>query len=166
MCQLLPTCRLRFHMTGIRSKSAGGAPCLASAAGTTARHEQANKTTTRPPSWRHATQGTKRARALSAMSVRSVWMSTPSQGKKFRTLPFFLPFTVFKIAADLAHRLVRAGLLAAIMIAAVAAALTRYIDGFNRACAFSRGFNNGFDRYRCDLVLRVQDGPQFRLPLP
>jgi hypothetical protein len=52
-------------------KSAGRAPCLASAAGTTARHEQANKTTTRPPSRRHATQGTKRARALSAMSVRS-----------------------------------------------------------------------------------------------
>jgi len=69
--------------------------------------------------------------------------------------------------ADWLGRLVRAGVVFAIIVAGVVAML-RSIEA-SKECrgAFSGGFSNGFDRYRCELKVRViEDGPELTLTLP
>ena len=63
-------------------------------------------------------------------------------------------------------RLVRLGILAALIVAAIAATLET--TTISRECggAFSREFDSGFDRYRCDLVIRfIRNGYRLELPL-
>ena len=67
---------------------------------------------------------------------------------------------------DLVLRLVRAGILTALIVTAVAAMLET--TTISRECggAFSREFDSSFDRYRCDLVIRfIRSGYQLELPL-
>jgi len=66
--------------------------------------------------------------------------------------------------ADRIARLVRAGVLFALLIAGVLALHSFQVSRECRA-AFSRGFSNGFAVYHCDLKIRIKDGPEFRLPL-
>jgi hypothetical protein len=69
--------------------------------------------------------------------------------------------------ADLLHRLVRAGVLTAIVVAGVVTALES--ARVSRDChgAFSRAFSAAFDRYRCELVVRPgNSGREIRIPLP
>jgi hypothetical protein len=69
--------------------------------------------------------------------------------------------------ADLLRRLVRAGLLFAIVVAGVVAMLRSFEASKECRGAFSAGFSNGFDRYRCNLKLRlIENGPEFTLSLP
>jgi hypothetical protein len=61
---------------------------------------------------------------------------------------------------------IRAGLVCAF---ALALALTTIQLDVSRNCrgGFSRGFSNGFDVYRCELVVRkIGTNSQFRIPLP
>ncbi len=55
--------------------------------------------------------------------------------------------------ADLLRRLVVAGVLIAIVVAGVAAALDTLRIARQCGGAFSRAFNAGFDRYHCELVI-------------
>ena len=69
--------------------------------------------------------------------------------------------------ADFLRRLVLVGLLLAIVVAGVIAALETF--KISRECggAFSQGFSAGFDRYRCQLVIRTTKGRyQIKIPLP
>jgi hypothetical protein len=69
--------------------------------------------------------------------------------------------------ADFLRRLVVAGLLVAIVVVGVIAALDTM--RISRQCggAFSRAFNAGFDRYHCELVIRtIKGGYQIKIPLP
>ena len=69
--------------------------------------------------------------------------------------------------ADFLRRLVVRGLLVAIVVAGVIAALDTL--RISRECggAFSRGFSAGFDRYHCELVIRAtKGGYQIKIPLP
>jgi hypothetical protein len=69
--------------------------------------------------------------------------------------------------ADWLCRLARAGLLFAIIIAGVIAMLHSFEASEECRGAFSRGFSDDFDRYRCDLSLRIiENGPELTLPLP
>ena len=68
--------------------------------------------------------------------------------------------------ADLVLRFVRVGILTALIVAAIAAMLQT--TTISRECGgnFSREFDSGFDRYRCDLVIRfIRDGYRLELPL-
>ena len=61
-------------------------------------------------------------------------------------------------------RLVRAGLVCAIIAVGLVA-----LHGFeiSKEChgAFDRAFSGGFDRYNCDLKIRIKNGPEFTLPV-
>ena len=61
-------------------------------------------------------------------------------------------------ARRLPPRLVLVGLLLAIVVAGVIAALETF--KISRECggAFSQGFSAGFDRYHCQLVIRTTQG--------
>lgn len=68
---------------------------------------------------------------------------------------------------DFLRRLVVAGLLVAIVVVGVIAALDTL--RISRECggAFSRGFGAGFDRYNCELLIRAtKGGYQIKMPLP
>ena len=68
---------------------------------------------------------------------------------------------------DWLRRLVRAGLLFAIVVAGVVAMLHSFEASKECRGAFSGGFSNGYDRYRCGLKLRIiEDGPELTLTLP
>jgi hypothetical protein len=67
--------------------------------------------------------------------------------------------------ADWITRLVRAGVFFALVIAGVWA-LHSFEASQECQGAFSRGFSNGFDLYRCDLKIRIENGPGLTLPLP
>jgi hypothetical protein len=61
----------------------------------------------------------------------------------------------------------RAGLLFAIIVAGATAMLHSLEVSKECRGAFSGGFSNGFDRYRCELKLSVnEDGPELTLRLP
>jgi len=69
--------------------------------------------------------------------------------------------------SDWLGRLVRAGLPCAIVIAGVVAMLKSFETSKECQGAFSSGFSNGFDRYHCELKLRViENGPELILTLP
>jgi hypothetical protein len=68
--------------------------------------------------------------------------------------------------ADFLRRLVLVGLLLAIVVAGVIAALETF--KISRECggAFSQGFSAGFDRSHCQLVMRASRGShQIKIPL-
>jgi hypothetical protein len=61
---------------------------------------------------------------------------------------------------------VRAGLICAFVLALVLTAIQLDVSRDCRG-GFSRGFNSGFDVYRCELVVRkIGTNAQFRIPLP
>jgi hypothetical protein len=68
--------------------------------------------------------------------------------------------------ADFLRRLVVAGLLVAIVAVGVIALLDNLRISRDCARAFSRGFSDGFDRYHCELVIRLTSGYQIKIPLP
>jgi hypothetical protein len=69
--------------------------------------------------------------------------------------------------ADFLRRLVVVGLLLAIVVAGVVAALETFKISRDCGGAFSRGFSAGFDRYHCELVFRsIKGGYQTKVPLP
>lgn len=67
--------------------------------------------------------------------------------------------------ADWITRLVRAGAFFALLIAG-ARALHSFEASQECQGAFGRGFSNGFDLHRCDLKVRIKNGPELTLPLP
>jgi hypothetical protein len=69
--------------------------------------------------------------------------------------------------SDWLRRLVCAGLLFAIVVAGMVAMLHSFEASKECRGAFSNGFSNGFDRYRCELKLRIiENGPQLTIVLP
>ena len=68
---------------------------------------------------------------------------------------------------DFFHRLVRAGVLIAIVVAGVVAALESTRASRDCHGAFSRAFSAAFDRHRCEIVVRPSyGGREIRIPLP
>jgi hypothetical protein len=68
---------------------------------------------------------------------------------------------------DWHRRLLVAGLVLALVVAGVVAALDTFRVSRQCGGAFSRAFNAGFDRYKCELVIRSLKGDrQNKLPLP
>jgi hypothetical protein len=68
--------------------------------------------------------------------------------------------------ADLVLRLVRLGILTALIVAAVAAMLETTTVSRECTGAFSRAFSSGFDRYHCDLIFRfMRNGYRLELPI-
>jgi hypothetical protein len=63
------------------------------------------------------------------------------------------------------RRLIRLGLLPALT---VALAMAVWPFEASRDCrgSFGAGFSSDFDRYRCDLVVRIGSDLKFRVPLP
>jgi hypothetical protein len=69
--------------------------------------------------------------------------------------------------ADWLRRSVRAGLLAAIIVAGVAASVDTFQVSRECGGAFSQGFSASFDRYHCDLVIRsLKTDYQIKVPPP
>ena len=79
----------------------------------------------------------------------------------------FVKPSVILRPADWLGRLVRACLIFAIVVAGVVAMLRSFEASEECQGAFSSGFSNGFDRYRCELKLRIiENGPELTLTLP
>lgn len=67
---------------------------------------------------------------------------------------------------DLIFRLVRLGILAALVVAAIVALMETMTASRECGGAFSRAFSSGFDRYHCDLVIRSpKNGHQIKIPI-
>ena len=67
--------------------------------------------------------------------------------------------------ADFLRRLLVAGILVAIMVVGVIAALNTLRISHECGGAFSRDFNAKFDRYHCELVIRaIKGGYQIKIP--
>jgi hypothetical protein len=67
---------------------------------------------------------------------------------------------------DRLRRLVVSGLTTAIIAAGVVAVLHTFETSRDCQGAFSRGFSSGFDRYHCDLHVRIINGPEIAIPSP
>lgn len=68
---------------------------------------------------------------------------------------------------DFIRRRVRAGLLVAIVVAGVVAMLETATISRECGGAFSRAFSAAFDRFHCELVIRLaRGGYKFKIPLP
>jgi hypothetical protein len=65
------------------------------------------------------------------------------------------------------RRLVLGGLICALITAGVVATLSTVKASRHCHGPFNHGFSSGFDRYRCDLAIKlVEGGPQIEITLP